>query len=375
MTDTFGSTSEDQRELATTVRAFLADRIPVSTLRSDGTHGTGSARPEPWSADSWKQLAGELGLTGLAVAEEFGGAGGTLLDLGVALEETGRALLPAPYLSTVVTAAVLSSHSSREESADLLPWLAEGSLIGAVALGDARTPWRTELLPVTIVDGRLTGTVDHVLDGLAADVLVVAALEEGTPGLFVVRTSAEGVHREDLPTLDQTRPQARIRFADTPAVQIATGADAVSHAQDLLSLALACEAVGSARAALENAVAHLLTRTQFGRALGSFQSLRHRVADLTVAVESASATAGRAAWAAVEAPAEFAVAAPLAKAVCSEALSLTAGECIQLLGGIGITWEHSAHLYLKRATATRQLGGSPRDLRRLAWSRAHGQAG
>ena len=363
---TFSSTSEDQLELAKTVRAFLAGRVPHSTLRSDGIHGDAPAVPAPWPADSWKQLSGELGLTGLAVAEEFGGSGGSLVDLGVALEETGRVLLPAPYLSTVAAAAVLSSA---EDSAGFLPGLAEGSLIGAVALGDTRTPWRTELLPVAAREDRLTGTVDHVLDGSAADVLIVAALADGMPALFAVRVAADGLVRESLPTLDQTRPQARIHLHGATADRVAGGRDAVLHAQDLLSLALAYEAVGSARAALENAVAHLLTRTQFGRPLGSFQALRHRVADLTVAVESAAATAQHAAR--LAGSPEFAVAAPLAKAICSEALSLTAGECIQLLGGIGITWEHSAHLYLKRATATRQLGGSPRELRRLAWSRAH----
>jgi alkylation response protein AidB-like acyl-CoA dehydrogenase len=207
----------------------------------------------------------------------------------------------------------------------------------------------------------LNGVKEHVLDGQVADVFLVAT----TSGLYLARI--QYLSRVEHATLDQTRGQARLVFDNTPAQRVG-GPDAVTRALDLLYAALAIEAVGVARASLALTVAHLKTREQFGVPLATFQALRHRVADLHVRLESAASSA----WHALGCVGteEFTVAAPLAKLVAGEAAYAITAESIQLLGGIGFTWEHDAHRYFKRATTTRLLGGDAVTLRRLIGARA-----
>jgi alkylation response protein AidB-like acyl-CoA dehydrogenase len=211
----------------------------------------------------------------------------------------------------------------------------------------------------------LDGVKDYVFDGLRADVVVVAAKAEDGPGLFAVR--AGDAVRTGHPTLDQTRPQARFTFAAAPAVRVG-GTDETGRALDLLWAAIAIESVGVARASLAMTVGHLKARQQFGVPLATFQALRHRVADLAVAIEAATSSA----WYAIRVAGtdEFAVVAPMAKLVATDAAYQVTAQGIQLHGGIGITWEHDAHRYFKRATANRLLLGDPVALRRIVGTRA-----
>jgi alkylation response protein AidB-like acyl-CoA dehydrogenase len=307
------------------------------------------------AGSAWQRLTGELGLTGLAIDERCGGMGGGIAEVAVAAEELGRVLLPVPYLSTALAGAVLS-EGEPEAAAGLLPGLASGTLTaGFVLSGD-----------ITVADGCLSGTARNVLDG-------------GEAGLFLVRASGDGqrrllyaVHAADVAvtpvgTLDQTRSQATVTFRDSPA--LATGADA-DRAEELMRVLLAAESVAAAEHCLDVTVAHLKSRNQFGRPIGAFQALRHRCADLAVEVSSARATARAAVAAAAFAQGDLGVLAPLAKRYCVDVFWHVAAEMIQLHGGIGFTWEHEAHRYLKRAKTSQLLLGSPGELRRLVAHRA-----
>jgi len=316
----------DLDDLRDSVRGFLDKHAP---LRGDG--------------DTWPRLSTELGLPGLAVAEAHGGSGGSWLELAVVLEETGRCLLRAPYLSTVVAAAAVTGAD------DLLTSLADGSTRAALALDE----------DVQVDGDRVSGTLAQVVDAPGADLLLVR-----TGGALY---AVEGFEVEPLTTLDETRPQGRVVLTRAPARAVGDA----DRARDLLHLGLAAESVGAMRRCLELTVEHLKVREQFGRPLGSFQALRHRVADLTVATEAAASSTWYAAKAAADDAPHLPVAAPLAKATAADAFAQVAGETIQLHGGIGFTWEHDAHLFFKRAWTTRLMHGSSLDLRRLAYDRAH----
>jgi alkylation response protein AidB-like acyl-CoA dehydrogenase len=296
-------------------------------------------------AQAWTKMVDELGLTALAVPEKLGGFGASLVEVAIALEETGSFLAPVPLLSTTTAAAAVDP--STPAGAALLPGLAAGVVVATLAFGPSVVATR---------DGdayRVDGTATHVLDGATADIAVVAAAD----GLFAVPVAQ--ARRTVHATLDQTRSQATLVFDGAPAERVGASAD---RALDLLRAALAVESVGVARAALAAAVAHLKTREQFGAPLATFQALRHRVADLYVRLEAATSSA----WYAVRVADtdEFPVAARVAKLVATEAAFAVTGECIQLLGGIGFTWEHDAHRYFKRATVNRLLAGDPVTLRR-----------
>ncbi len=306
-------------------------------------------------AQAWTRLTGELGLTGLAVPECYGGAGAGLAEVAVAVEETGRVLLPAPYLSTALAGAVLS-EAGAVPAAEFLPGIASGALRAAFVLGSA----------ATASGGRLTGVAHHVLDGAEAGLFIVRAGD----ALFAVLAADAVV--TPAGTLDQTRSQATVAFQDAPA--LAAG-DAAARVEDLLRVMLAVESAGAAAHCLDVTVGYLKTRVQFGRPIGAFQALRHRCADLAVEVASARATAyaavrAAAAPAGTAPPAELAVLGPLAKRHCVDVFWHVAAEMIQLHGGIGFTWEHEAHRYLKRAKTTQLLHGTPAELRRLVSQRA-----
>jgi alkylation response protein AidB-like acyl-CoA dehydrogenase len=267
------------------------------------------------------------------VAEAHGGTGGSFVDAAVVLEEAGRALLPAPLLPTVVAAAAV-------DDVPLLTAVAAGA-VATVAIGDPGSGLR------------------HVIDAGLADWFVIVAED----GLFVV-PAGEGVRVEPRETLDPTRRQATVRV-DAGVLRQVGDAAASARAVDLLRVALSVEAIGIARWCLETTVDYLKARVQFGRPIGSFQALQHRAADLLVLLESAASTAYYAAWVAAESPQELPIVAPLALSVCGDAAYRIAADTIQLHGGIGFTWEHDAHLYFKRATASRLLLGGSDEQRRL----------
>jgi alkylation response protein AidB-like acyl-CoA dehydrogenase len=331
----------EQRELRASVRGFLASHAPVRGQLTD-------------DESAWPRLTGELGLTALAVREQHGGAGAGFAELAVVLEEAGRSLLRAPLLSTSVAVTLLQDLAAP----DLLAGLLDGSAPAALALTDGAE--------LTMDGDRLSGVLPQVVDAPGAGLLLVTAAD----ALHAVDLTVAGVAVSPLQTLDPTRAQARV-VLDGASGRRLGGAGAVRRAADLQHVALAAECVGAAQRCVEMTVDHLKVREQFGRPLGSFQALRHRVADMTVQVEAARSSAWYAARAADGRGDDLSIAAPLAKATAADAFVAVAGETIQLHGGIGFTWEHDAHLYFKRAWTTALLHGDSPTLRRAAFARAH----
>ncbi|HET7531240.1 MAG TPA: acyl-CoA dehydrogenase family protein [Mycobacteriales bacterium] len=347
----------EQQELRRAIRELAADRSTPAHVRR--VMDAGSVMDD----ELWRILARDMGLLGLGVGDERGGAGGSFVDAAVVIEEAGRALMPAPLLPTLVAAQVVAAAPAGPAD-EMLAGITSGEAPAAVAV--ATGPVTGGGIGFGSRAAALTGRVEHVLDGGCAQVLVVAAAE----GLWLVRTEGDGVDVRAVGTVDPTRGQATVRFDRAAAVPLGD-APAADRAVDVLRVGLAVESVGVARQALEMTVGYLRTREQFGRTIGSFQALQHRAAELAVEVEAATSTAYYAAWATADAPDELPVVAPLALSVCAEAAWHVAAETIQLHGGIGFTWEHDAHLYFKRAATTRLVLGDAPAQRRLVATRAH----
>jgi len=315
----------------------------------------------------WRRLCGEVGVAGLAVPERYGGAGAGPAETGVVMEELGRDLTCSPMLGSAVlaTEALLASGDD-VACGRLLPTIADGSATAALAWTTRAGHWDSGEVACRARQAgggwELDGEAHYVLDGDTADVLLVAARSPAGIGLFDVDPRQDGVGRAAVPTVDATRRLAVVRLTRARGRRVGGDASgALSRARDLACLALGAEQVGAARRALDLTVGYALTRVQFGQVIGGFQALRHRLADLHVLVESARSLA-RAAAAAGDAPEEapaLGLRAAAVKVYCSDALTRTAGEMIQLHGAIGITWEHPAHRYLKRAHGARHLFGSP----------------
>ncbi|WP_435208288.1 acyl-CoA dehydrogenase family protein [Streptomyces sp. bgisy034] len=405
------SFTPEQDEIRRTLRELLHDRCgPRELCAALGT-------PAGHDPGLWTALAEQLGLPGLALPEAYGGVGCSATELALACEETGRALAPSPLLATTVLAApLIAALGTDAQRAELLPRLASGRLTAALAVPGAALAaalaltggnggdWagggraggvqarRTE-------DGwRLYGQVDQVLDGHSAGLLLVAAHAGGFARsrtlLFLVPEDAAGVVRVRQTALDATRPQGLIQLRDVRAELLGdedgrTVLPALASVGDTAAAVLACEAVGAADRALERTVEHVGQREQFGRAIGSFQAVKHRLADAYVQIQAARSAAYYAAWAATpskgagsvdmrlrrvaatgpggpaadEQPGTAPPAARLALAQALEALRTAAAEGIQLHGGIGFTWEHEAHLYFKRAAGDELLFGPVHRLR------------
>ncbi|MGQ0615419.1 MAG: acyl-CoA dehydrogenase family protein [Acidimicrobiia bacterium] len=360
--------SEEQDELRRLLRAFLERRSGEAEVRrlmetADGYDGA-----------TWAQMADELGLQSLVVPERFGGQGFGYLELIVVLEEMGRALLCAPYFSTVVLATNALVHAGDEAAmSDVLPGIAAGRTMATVAFTEDNARWdeagvTMPALPAAGGGYRLAGTKTFVIDGHVADVVVVAARTGDAVSLFLVDGDAPGLARTPLTTMDQTRKQARLDFDGVPARLLgAEGAGwaTLSRVLDLVAVGLAAEQVGGAQKVLEMAVGYARDRVQFGRPIGSFQAIKHKCADMLLEIESARSAAYYGAWCAAELNDELPQVASMAKAYCSEAYFHAAAENIQIHGGIGFTWEHPAHLYFKRAKSSELLFGDPTYHREL----------
>ncbi|MDH3261677.1 MAG: acyl-CoA/acyl-ACP dehydrogenase [Acidimicrobiia bacterium] len=360
--------TEAQEMLRQTTRQFLADRVPPEVVRELAESDEG------FDKKLW-QSGAELGWHSLAIPEAYGGAGYTFAELSVVLEEFGRALFPGPFLSTVVMAAdAILTVGTEEQKQAYLPGIAIGEHTVAVALSEGPLEAGSEGITTSAQaagDGWvLTGKKTNVIFGHTVDTLLVAARTAGGLSLFLVPADTSGVVKESVPTLDATTRQAHVTFTDAPVGGASllgregAGGPVVDRMLRLAAVALALDQVGGAQWCLETSVEHGKTRFQFGRAIGSFQAIKHRCADMLVAVEHARSTAYHAARV-TEHEAELAIAAPLAKSVCSDAYLQAAGESIQILGGTGFTWEHDVHLYFKRAKSTALMFGDARHHRRL----------
>jgi alkylation response protein AidB-like acyl-CoA dehydrogenase len=351
----------ERTALRTAVRELLGDRCTEEDVRRVMTTEDGFDR------ELWRQLA-ELGVTGMLIDPDHGGAGLGPLELEAVAEETGAALLPSPLLSSgVLTASLIQAAGSAADQQRLLPGIADGTAIGTVALTGPAGTWTADGVAVSAdADGRLTGTARYVTFGQAADViLVVARTADGGTGVFEVDPAAPGFTRSAEEVFDPTVRLSSFEFAAVPARRLGPGApgaggwDAVQQALDRTLIALAGEQAGGARRIFDITVEYLRTRVQFGRFIGSFQSLKHYAADLLLQVESATSAARHAAAEAEAGGADAAGALGLAGFACAEAFETTALYAIQMHGGIAFTWEHPAHLFLRRARSGSQLfGGS-----------------
>jgi alkylation response protein AidB-like acyl-CoA dehydrogenase len=353
---------DDQVTLQGVLREFLADRSPEAAVRAQLDD------PAGYDRDLWDLMASQLGVCGMAIPEEYGGAGFSFLELGLVLEELGRSLTVSPFFASCVMAAqlllALDDESARK---DYLPGIAAGSLIASVALAEDSGSWRPEDVTTRAEerDGawRLTGPKSYVLDGAVADLLLVIARTDDGPAVFAVDTNpdgAEGLAREPLPTMDQTRKQARVTFDGTPARLLGTVAGAAAAIATMLDrsvIALAADALGGTGKVLEMSVEYAKIREQFGRPIGSFQAIKHKCASMLVDLESSRSAVYYALWAVSASRPDERTVAPLVKAYCVDTYLHAAGENIQIHGGIGFTWEHPAHLYLKRAKSSQVLLG------------------
>jgi alkylation response protein AidB-like acyl-CoA dehydrogenase len=363
-------TAEEQ-SLRDSVRRFVAERSPISAIRELIAAG------EPFDTGVWKQLTAQLGLAGLIIPEEYGGADAGYSALSVVLTELGAGLVPSPLLASAVLAAGallrLDDEAGRHE---LLPGIASGELIVTLALtgapaGQVRAAGGAGLGGDGAASGgaaRLTGELAPVLNGAQADVLLVPAVGDDGVAIYLVEAGASGLSRVPLTTADPTRALARIVLDDTPARALAgDAAAALAVAGDLANLALAAEQSGAMAACLAMTTDYAKLRVAFGQPIGAFQGVKHRLADMEVAWELAHAALRAAATSADDEPGSFSAAASVARVMTSGPYFTAAADTIQLHGGIGFTWEHDAHLYYKNALSGKVLlGGGGEQLDRLA---------
>lgn len=352
-----GSLSQEERQaLRDGFRRLLADRCTEKDVRRVMETAGG------YDAELWGQIA-EMGVTGLIIDEAHGGAGAGPLELEAVMEEAGAALLGSPLLSSAVLAAGLIQASGDEAvKARLLPAIADGSLIATAALtGDAGT-WTPEGVAVSASPAgngwKLDGHASFVTDGQNAARIIVAA--KGPDGLSLFEVEASAVEVAALPTFDHTLRMARLTLAGAQAQRIDT-ADAwgaVQQAIDLALVALAGEQAGGAKRVLDFTVDYAKTRIQFGRPIGGFQAVKHMAADILLESESATSAARNAARALANGDPDAETAVALAAFACADAYAFITAQAIQMHGGIAFTWDHPAHLYLRRARAGTQLFGN-----------------
>jgi alkylation response protein AidB-like acyl-CoA dehydrogenase len=356
--------SAEQEQIRESARGFLAAECPMTLVR------TLMEDPRGHSADLWKKMAG-LGWMGLVFPEQYGGAGLTWVDLVVVLEEMGRVVMPGPFFATVVLGGTtILEGGNEEQKRTLLPAIAEGTLTATLALLEPSARWDAGGIACAArKDGkgyRLKGTKLFVNDAHVADkILCAARLGDATGAadasgisLFIVDAKAAGVRITPLKTMDQTRKLAEVALDDVAvdgAAMIGApggGWPIIERVIDRGKVALCAEMCGGAQRVLDMSVEYAKVREQFGRPIGSFQAIQHKCANMLVDVESAKSATYYAAWAVANDVPEARLAAAMAKAYCSDAYRRTAGEGIQIHGGIGFTWEHDMHLYFKRAKSS-----------------------
>jgi acyl-CoA dehydrogenase len=354
--------SDELKQLRDEARRFLTERCQTAVPRRilDG--------PEPYDRTLWRAIT-EMGWTGAAIPEEFGGADLGHLAVCVLAEELGRAVAPVPFASSVylATEAILLFGSDAQKQA-WLPKLAAGAAIGTFAMAERAGPASPAALTTQISEGTLSGTKLAVPDGDVADFAVVAGRTERGSSLAIVDLAESGVTRETVTTIDPTRSHARIQFDRARADPLpgSEGADAVYHLLDRAAVMLAFEQVGCAQAALDMACNYARERYAFGRPIGSFQAIKHKLADIYIAIELARSNAYYGAWALDTDAAELPIAASVARISACDAGWLASKENIQTHGGMGFTWQMDCQFYYRRAKLhALALGGTNEWKRRL----------
>jgi alkylation response protein AidB-like acyl-CoA dehydrogenase len=351
--------SDTEEALRDSVRRLFADRCPPESVML----AYGSA-PHDFS-DVWHALAADLGMAGLLVPEDLGGAGASAREAAVVMEEIGRAVAPVPFLSSAVLATVALLEAGDTET---VKGLAAGSLTAALAVPLFTAPGDA-VAGVGVSGDGLTGRVTSVAGAGEADVLVVPAAGPDGLQLHTVARDVAGVDVSPLLTLDMTRPLANVEFSSAASsrVGIASADAAVTAALETGAALLASEQLGIAQWCFDTTLGYAKQRKQFGRAIGSYQAIKHRLADLWIEVNSAAAAARYAADTCARQSDDATIAAAVAQAYCSGVAVHAAEECVQLHGGIGMTWEYPAHLYLKRAKSDQlAFGTAYRHRARLA---------
>jgi alkylation response protein AidB-like acyl-CoA dehydrogenase len=374
------SYTAEQQALREAVRSLLRTHSPQPRVRELMLTRDGYDRLV------WEKMASQLGIAGLVVPDEYGGAGAGLLERGIVLEELGRSLACVPYLSTAVLAVdalILSaSHTgSQTAAAEYLPRIASGQLLATVALAEQDGSWDPSSIRCRATMSetgawRLDGTKAFVLDGMIAGLLIVAARSAGGICLFAVDAGAGGVTPRPMATLDLTRKLAEVELAGVRARLLAGpshGCDVLRRVLDRAAIALASEQAGGALECLDMSVSYAKSREQFGRAIGSFQAVKHRCADMLLNVEAARSLVAYATWSAAAGD-ELPAIAGLAKSTCSDVFEAVAAETVQVHGGLGFTWEHAAHLFHKRALSSAVFLGSADYHRELFMRRSAGSS-
>jgi alkylation response protein AidB-like acyl-CoA dehydrogenase len=343
--------SDEQKFLKTEARKFLEARAPISVAR-----GVLDDPQRGYDADLWKAVAAQ-GWLGTAIPEAYGGLGLSHLELCAIAEEVGRSLAPIPFASTAyfVAEALLLAGSEAQKS-QWLPKIAAGEVIGCFATVERPGALDEKQVQAKVESGRLTGAKIPVTDGEIADLAVVLAAEAGRPRLFLVELAGGGVARHRLETLDPTRGAARLEFAGAAAAPLGEPGEGMALAQavmDRAAVLLAFEQVGGADRALEMARDYALSRYAFGRPIGSYQAIKHKLADIYIKNELARSNAYYGAWALSSGAAELPLAAAAARVSACEAFWFAAKENLQTHGGMGFTWDVDCHLFYRRA---QQLG-------------------
>jgi alkylation response protein AidB-like acyl-CoA dehydrogenase len=360
------SFTDEQEEFRTILRRFLEAKSQTTEVRRLMDTDTG------YDADMWRSLSQELGLTALHIPEEYGGAGFGVTELAIATEELGRALACVPFFASAVMAGSAITHAgSHDQKAALLPGIASGETIATLAVAEPGRGWTADSVTMTATPVgavyKLHGTKSYVLDGMTADLLVVAArLPNGHLGLFAVQDLTDGVTRTALNSVDPTRKLAKIEFQDTPAMLLGdetVGEAAYAKTFDTCLICLANEMAGGAERLREDALEYVTMRVQFGRSIASFQVTKHKAADMLLDVELAKSAAYSAASAMDDGDAEAPAYASMAKANASDVYIQTAIHAIQMHGGIGFTYENDTQMWFKRAKASEVFLGD------AAWHR------
>ncbi len=370
------SFSDEQEEFRVFLRRFLDDKSPTTEVRRL------METDEGYDEAVWKQLSTDLGLPAVHVPEEYGGQGFSYGELGIVLEEMGRALLCAPYFSSAVLATTtILNAGTEEQKRTLLPPLAAGESRAALAFTEDNGLWDSSGVAMTATSSgggySLNGAKSFVLDGHTADCIVALARTPGTSGneglsFFTVPGDAAGLTRTLLKTADPTRKQARLVFKDVQAELLGAegaAAEPLAKTLDLAAVCLANEMVGGAEKLRESALDYAMMRVQFGRQIGSFQTMKHKSADMLLEVELAKSAAYYAAAAAAEEDEDLPALASLAKASASQAYMQTAINTVQIHGGIGFTWDNDTHLWFKRAKSSEVFLGDPSYHRELLMQR------